>query len=488
MNKPYDLVVLGGGIVGIWTALRAERQGLRVAILEIGPASLSEREEPRPPIHFPERVNQGAIEARNHVMTGNSPFWGGGLVRNPPEDLAGLFGPLGGQAVESFYPEIESILGIRPQPKASTPPSWAGHCLLEVVVLPGRRRGLWRDFLGRAPSRAGGILVFERADILGVDRSEDGRLLGITFSQRSGVETRIEADWFSLSMGAVDSIHFVQQHMSGLLGPSARGLVGTGMHDHWSVPIARIHWKNGTAMQSLFPPKFGRGGIVGRRIPLPNGFLHITANYDAIPPYDKVKKFLSLRQEKAKPGTLLQAACSTLSHPWLMLKAGLHYLANHELFVRDGESVTLTLDFESAADPENRLVSRPGQLDLHWDLRIPDEIRFHEILEGIRPWIETQSLDDGAAPEWLVPNSAPRAVSEYLRANARDAYHLGGGLQPELANEGISHLDGTLTGCSNLLLNTSAVFNRPGQANPVLTLLARANQLIDRLAPQEASR
>src|SRR5437879_1460514 len=90
--QAFDLVVLGGGIVGLWTATQAERAGASVAVVEVGTAKLSAQRAPKPALRFSLRENVGAVRARNHVLGGNSSYWGGGLVRNSQAALAEMYG------------------------------------------------------------------------------------------------------------------------------------------------------------------------------------------------------------------------------------------------------------------------------------------------------------------------------------------------------------------------------------------------------------
>ena len=38
------------------------------------------------------------------------------------------------------------------------------------------------------------------------------------------------------------------------------------LHDHWSLPVARLRWKRGTGLDWLYPPTFRNGYIQGRRV------------------------------------------------------------------------------------------------------------------------------------------------------------------------------------------------------------------------------
>lgn len=475
-RETFDLVVLGGGIVGLWTALRAHEAGLRVAVVEVGPSNLDQQQDPRPSVRFPERVNGGAVSARHHVLTGNSAYWGGALARNTLECLTAMLGPEEPEFIAAAYEKVESLLGVVPHPDTEPIPSLDGESLWEVVVLPGRRRGMWSEFL-HASKEPSGIRIFDRASVSGTAFLPGGELDSVTIRTGDGAELELAAPSFSLSMGVIDSLVFLRRFIAPRWSQPMKDGLGTCMHDHWSLPVAMVRWRNGTPASSLFPPKFARGGIVGRRIPFQDGFLHLTAEYDAIPPFDRVKRFLALRQIGAGPWAQAAAAAATLGRPWTMALTGLHYLRHRELRVPDGTDIPISLDFESAAAPENRLVDHGDHVDLHWDVRPADETRFCRLLREARPRLESLCSRNGLSLTWLVPET-PQGPGEYLQAKATDAFHLGGGI-PFASPEAPC---GRAPGCPNLWIHSTAMNLTPGLANPVLTLLTRVERMLEYLS------
>ncbi|HTK86849.1 MAG TPA: FAD-dependent oxidoreductase, partial [Nitrospiraceae bacterium] len=66
MNSDFDVVVLGGGIVGSAIAAGLAKKGQSVALIERGGQSLSEQVEARPAIKCLKRMHKGCLQARNH--------------------------------------------------------------------------------------------------------------------------------------------------------------------------------------------------------------------------------------------------------------------------------------------------------------------------------------------------------------------------------------------------------------------------------------
>ena len=87
MTSDFDIVVLGGGIVGSALAAGLAGRGHRVALIERGGQGLSSQVTARPAIECAKRMHQGCFDARNHLLGGNGYYWGGGLIRPPDMGL-----------------------------------------------------------------------------------------------------------------------------------------------------------------------------------------------------------------------------------------------------------------------------------------------------------------------------------------------------------------------------------------------------------------
>lgn len=488
-DGPFDVVVLGGGIVGLWTAREAEAAGLSCCVIEIGGRDLRAATRVSPPLVFPEQENLGATRARHHVLTGNSAFWGGGLIRNPRDSLVRVLGCAADDPIladiERAYDRVEGILGVSRRERASNdlPPILASFDLQETVVLPGKRRGLWSNYLSPHPD--GTALILTEARITDVAFNSARLLHRVSVRGRDGGPRWIEGRSFVLSMGVIDSClfarHFLGAHMSG----GCARWIGRGLHDHWSVPIAEICWRNRTLWSPLFPPKFARAAVIGRRLGFANGFFHVVADFDTLPPYDRIKRLLAARQRGAPLVAVLADAAAALARPVAMAKAAVHSLARRELLVPDGTRVQLVVDFESTADPANR-VARDGEVaSMHWAVRPADKGIFCGLLRTYWGHLADAARQSGLDLRWLVDPRDEAASSAYLSEKAIDAYHLGGGLAgtQSAADARLTSVTGQLLGIDNLFVMGTAAFHAPGVANPVLTLLARASALVETLRP-----
>jgi choline dehydrogenase-like flavoprotein len=489
--RTFDLVVLGGGIVGLWIASEARRSGLSCCIIEKGGRNLSVASSVDPPILFSDRENVGATRARHHVLTGNSAYWGGGLIRNPRPSLAAVLGCSADHpsavAVEQAYSHVEDALGVsRPwsewKPSSDTYPGLTPH---EILVLTGKARGLWSQYLRMPVSADQGTEVVTDAHVIAVDWTPQStvRRVGVRVRGRSDTEW-IAGRTFVVSMGVIDSCLFVQEHLKEQLTGRQSQLVGRHLHDHWSIPVADIRWTNGTPLSEVFPPKRAKYGILGRRLAFDTGFFHFAVDFDRTPPYDRIKSLLAARQRGASWWRVAAKALSVGQRPLQMLRLGAHYLQTRELFIPDGSSVRIIADFESSAHRENRVTRTGNAATLNWAFREEDSEAFVALLREHHSSIDAIARSAGLQLRWKVDYANWQACSEYAQRTAVDAYHLGGGLSGDVSTpEGpLCGPDGRLAGFENLFVMSTAAFHAPGIANPVLTLLARASLLVDQQA------
>jgi len=478
-----DHVIVGAGIAGIWLARRLLSMGRSVAMIEIGPHTPDGARPPHPPLHFPERENLGAVQARHHALTGNSSFWGGALIRNDAQSLRGMFDLDEREGVlEEFarsYDAVEQQLDAPSLGRSLLEEAPHPARLAEVNVLPGRQRNLARTVLQSCAGHPGFKLLCP-AEVVEFDIGADGRIEAVTALAEDGSPIVLRAAHYVLSAGVIDSnILALTKLATALDGVHDR--IGTCLHDHWSIPIARFRWKRGAGVEWLYPPTFRKGYIQGRRVEfdvaLPrgvhSGFLHVQAQYDLVEPYATIKKWMNARQEGQRWWQQARFLLPLIGHSPHMVRIGHSRFIDGRLFVADGMELTVVMDFESFPSPLNRLTFENGEYRLHWDVREQDVAAFAALLpRGIdlmMRWMRESGLD----LELLADSDQLDVQREYIRTHAVDAYHLGGGLAVRRDLErGLLAPDLRFHKIRNLAVISTAAFARPGIANPVETLLA----------------
>lgn len=475
-----DHVIMGAGIVGIWLAHRLLSMGRSVALVEIGSADAEESRMPAPTVYFAERENFGVTKARNHVLTGNSKYWGGGLMRNDANSLCKMFNlESTSNILDEFtecYQFVEQQLEIPSKVRASVEDNVR---ISEISVLPGKHRDIANNLLG--PFSGGPKLkVFCNAGIVKFDYGVSNRIEAVTLSSPDDSQIVLVAKHYVLSMGVVDSNIFALTTLLPILKKTGH-LIGKNLHDHWSIPIVKIAWKNNAGLDWLYPPTFRGKVIQGVHAEidadcpwgLQAGFLHLQAEYDQVEPYATIKRFLHARQQGQRLGGQLQSFLPLAWHIGGLSALGYNRYVRRRLFVPDGMELSFFLDFESYPSEKNRFVVENGVTKLYWDVREEDVVAFSSLIARSNALIRRWARDRGLQVELLTEDDSSGKLEEYLRKHVIDAYHLGGGLAVGASAErSVLNQDFRFHEIGNLAAIGTATFAHAGVANPVETLLA----------------
>ena len=496
-SKPYDLIILGAGIAGLYAAMRATARGMRVAVVDRGPADPRAQRPARPGMSFLERANEGTLEARNHVLGGNSGFWGGALIRQRDGELAAMLGFAEARDEEKIvgnYEEVERFLKLPVGPwRWDMEAGGQTLRMCRVVVLPGRKRNLGRLFVGKT-LRSKLVDLYPSFEPCSLDRGGDGYLKAIHIRDDRDRVKVLQAKSFILSMGVIDSVLFGLRYGK-QLGAPAVPFIGRNLHDHLSVPLFEIHPSEGYRFQRDLLPTVSGPYMLGRRVELqgdglplaPSGFLHFQCFFDEAEPYASLKKLMELRQRGFGLRTGLRALVGCTKASRLMLKIAARRIRAGELYISPDVRIVAMLDFESSFSAQNSLAigaddGCEGCAVLSWDVRQEDVAAFNGLYGKVQAVLAALARDYGF--QYSPMKELEEAVSPgvYFKQHARDAYHLGGGLRAGRSpDDSLCDEELRWHGISNLYVVSTAVFRRPGSANPVLTLLALADRVVARL-------
>ncbi|WP_371824239.1 GMC oxidoreductase [Methylosinus sp. KRF6] len=114
---------------------------------------------------------------------------------------------------------------------------------------------------------------------------------------------------------------------------------------------------------------------------------------------------------------------------------------------------------------------------MSWDVRRDDEVAFERLYERARVILLELAEKYRVQIKPLGDISTFEGRLDHLRREATDAYHLGGGLVlGEVIDDRLR-----LIGAENVYVISSAVFQRPGLANPTMSLMALAHRCVDDL-------
>jgi hypothetical protein len=494
--KRYDVIILGAGIAGSYAAMRLTAEGKSVALVEKGLAAPLAADKATPPIIFTERTNEGVVEARNHVVGGNSAYWGGGLVRQREGELAAMLlqNHTGEDRLIKHYAEAERAAGLPSPTRRYTVKMGDGKLdICEFFVLPGRRRNLARRFLKKA-SATRRMDLYSSCQPEALGRGADGSISSVTIGDGLGQRRTLTGKSVILSMGVVDSILFAERFKEELNVAKAAPL-GRKLHDHLSIPLFEVEARPGSSFYKELAPTFNGPFVVGRRIEIQDeqtewraaGFLHFQCIFDEAEPYHTIKGLMDLRQRgfRLLEATRMLPACIG-SLPAIM-KIGFYKTFLGRLYISPKVRVVATLDFESFPNPGNSITLMRGKnetetAEMQWDVRERDIESFSHLYERVRAILDALSRHYGLEIKPVPELKSDISPEQYFSRKAKDAYHLGGGLQSgTVAEESLCGPELKWHGVPNLYVLTTGAFRRAGSANPVLTLLAMADWLADRL-------
>jgi hypothetical protein len=302
-----------------------------------------------------------------------------------------------------------------------------------------------------------------------------------------GEERRLAARKYVLATGTVDCNLIVQQFADVLLDGIGPSMLGRRLHDHWSVPLARIRLGNDQALRAFLAPRLRRDVIIGRHFEARSrsgwgarGFIHFTFAFDEVSPYREIKRVMLMRQQRAGISSLVASALPILQHIPEMLRIGAERWWRRRLFLAKDLPVVATLDFEAFPHPANALRWMGGDSAalLSWDISDEDDRSFVDLAGQGRQFLAALKQRYQLSVEVLDMDLGGSASIARFHQVATDAFHLGGGLA---AGAGASHavnFDLRLRGTENLYVISSAVLNRPGVVNPTHTLLALAERFL----------
>lgn len=494
-----DVAIVGGGIAGSFLAKQLVRRGASVAVIEKGGATLAAQKPAGPAIGCAARRHDGVYNARNHVLGGNGYYWGGGLVRPQSTRLCDVLGlnrdgddAASLEDIDRHFNAVEHDIGVRRPPRTAdfpvSNPAVGSCCLSEIFVLPGRARNVASVAL-KELARTKGCAILSDSDVIEFRTDSSRRVRGLRVAC-GGEPVVIDCNALVLCAGTVDTLLLLQRH-GAAFGLSERDAIGAALHDHISLPIAGVSLTETSDFPNLVFPTFRAGGVVGKRFEIgggavgaARGVLHFQFLFDEVEPYREIKQILALRQKGAGLQPILMAAARSSSQLPDLCRIGYERYFKQRLYVGKTVPIVATLDFESAHSEDNRIeLDREDGARMTWDLRPADERAFDHVIVRANALLSELQTRYGLSLNPLGDFTTAAGRAAYLREKATDAYHLGGGVK---YGDVIDH-QLRLNRTDNVYVVSCAVFQRPGLANPTMTLLALAHRCADAICGRGAT-
>jgi choline dehydrogenase-like flavoprotein len=211
--KPFDVAIVGAGVVGVFCAAQLERRGFRVALIEGGDLTPDTLSNPRY-TEIAGRAHSTVDRGRAMGLGGTGLLWGGQLSEFSAADVAGDegFWPISYAELRALYDCVYAALGLPPRMDNATARALFGGD--EGIVgdverifsywLPNPNlAGVFREMISR--SRA--LAVFTRCKAVGLSFDESGRARHVRVQTPSS-SAAIAADRVVVAGGVVESARF----------------------------------------------------------------------------------------------------------------------------------------------------------------------------------------------------------------------------------------------------------------------------------------
>jgi hypothetical protein len=483
MKDNYNVIVIGGGIVGLYFAQAMAKKGKSVLVVEKG-GNPSGDPIQDPPVLFTSRINRSAHEARNHILGGNSRFWGGALVEDDGSLLAELGADTDKELLKNCIHNVHSSVGVRTTRRYLTKvlPDTSTLTVCEFPVLTGKFRNLWE----KITNGSNDIDILINAQIVAISNDK--------INNTNTAEIQSEKSTFVvgyqnlvITAGIIDSHLIIDRLVRDKSFLNDRKF-GFGLHEHLSLHIASFDWAPKSSLSQIFPPFFDKRTTVGRRVEFSinelsgidssKAFMHIQAPYDDVEPYKTIKELLFYRQKNYNLLKILKLLIGLLKYLPIMIKIGIERFLRSRLFYPKGAAVQLLVDIESTCDTQSLSMSEAGPV-FNWFISEHDIDNLRIAATKALDIYEHLSEESDSQNEYI--ESAKKRVNsnefiEYVNTNCKEALHLGGGLQGLMVPATKTGLKCRMPDTSIYVLST-AIFPRAGVANPVHTLLVCAEIL-----------
>ena len=496
MEEVYsDIVIVGAGIVGSYTAYAALKKGLKVSIIEIGSYDSNKIICCEPGLVCSKRYHRSSFEARNHILGGNSTFWGGGLIRPPSNLHEHCCGTkdLKSDLVSKFigdldFDMLDKNLGLNTNSKRSIDKNFSNEkqkvINSKIHILNGKNRDIakkWIDYYKKHKN----CNIYSSSKIYNFNSLEDEKknlyCESIVIRKEESL-IKINSKNFLICSGIIDSIHIIKKFRKNISSKKELKNIGTHLHDHLSLEIADIKIKNNEKLTKLIKPKFFKNKSIRNHLEFNvnsgeiKGFFHFGFNFTEKSPYKEIKNWLKKRQQLTNKLGIIKFFLNNKEILIKILKIFIYKKLKNELLILDTLNATLTMDFESFPNNKNRLTFKDEEVILRWDINKEDQERFLKLLKYARSIIQRINSISELEIKPRFDIKSEKEALRYFNSHVIDAFHLGGGLV--FNGKSLVNKDCLINGSKNIYVISTSILTRAGNVNPTYLLLAIADKFI----------
>nr|WP_281384406.1 FAD-dependent oxidoreductase [Novosphingobium flavum] len=500
-------MVIGAGAVGIPLAVTLARRGLRVTLLEGGPAEPPTGHEAANAGPSTGRAYDGLVSGRMKALGGTTRLWGGQLVPFSVSDIEQAAFP--GQPHWPFthadylghVGQVYDLLGI-PQDARDPRAVWSRMSGAEAAFGPSLEVGmnLWLpqpDFarlFAAELSAAEGPMVITEAEVERLEFGHPGRLDAVHTSRGS-----FRADRVVLACGTIEIARLLLRAAAcePACGFAGNEHLGKWFMDHLHGFMGELHGADPEAIGNLFDYVHHRGLRFGVKLRLSDD---ARAEQGLCNGVVTLNPRMGLKQGATELLALLTRLFSGRGSPAATLRHGLamvritlplawRYLVRRRSSLLFSSGVAIGVEFEQLPSPQSYIFLDPAEppatakAGICWNPG-GEEMR---TVQALAQMLSAELTARGLGEVRIDPR-ALAGDPAFLDA-CHDAYHqMGGARLAASASEGVVDHDLRVFGTDNLFVAGAAVFPSGSFANPTLTALALTLRLADHLSGAGAAR
>jgi GMC oxidoreductase/FAD dependent oxidoreductase len=495
-----EIIIVGGGAVGLLAAVYLASQNVKVLVLEAGPAQL----DPTSQAIFEAAVSSGRkhlgiYQGRFRALGGTTNFWGGQLVRfdrlvfTPRPWVSNGGWPLEIDDIEPFYKECEALLDVPHELNedekviaAVHPPEECRDDNLCYFFTRWLTEKNFRFRFARFFASNEYATVVTNAPVTSLRLGPDLRNVSAVVVRGPRGIVEVGARYVALANGTIELVRLLQHRTAGgEVAPwSHNRWLGCGFMDHLEGTVATITPINQKLFRALFDNVFIKGMKLQPRLKLSEALqfrdkllgaaLHVKFDTELEEHVQSAKIFISglLKGRFSDPAKIVPEL-------WAAMRVGFpmawHYVVNQRIWSPAGGNIQIRIMLEHAP-----LVSSTINLtekrdengmqlpELKWTISTEQEIKTIQTAATLaKKYFESRNIARVAIPEEVVagrPNLLESFVDTF--------HHMGGARMARSELDGFVDPTSRVFGSENLYLMGAAIFPVSGFANPTFTAMA----------------